>query len=214
MAASINPPNTPIVGNLPVTPEWYRYFVRITKGSNLASEGEVATPPDGGLEGGGLVSGGVTLSIAANGVSNAMLRQSVGTSVVGRMANTAGNVADISAVQDRTVLARQGGLLAFTPVCAVLGLAVNVTAVTTTYTAIATDYLVTADATGGAFTVTLPALAGMLGRVVIVKKIDASANTVTVDGGAANIDGAATRALATQYAAIWVLAGTSEWHVL
>lgn len=59
--------------------------------------------------------------------------------------------------------------------------------------------LILADATNGAITVVLPQAAN--GLTVTVKKTDASANAVTVDGDAAEtIDGAATQAIATQYA--------------
>lgn len=75
------------------------------------------------------------------------------------------------------------------------------------------DYLITADATGGAVTVTLPPVSS--GRVIVVKKLDASVNNVIVDGnGAETIDGAANKALTTQYASIMVMSGATEWHVI
>ncbi|MGY0830279.1 beta strand repeat-containing protein [Azospirillum argentinense] len=58
--------------------------------------------------------GGFATSIANNAVSNAKLRQGAATSVIGRAANSAGNVADIAATADNTFLARRGGLLTFT----------------------------------------------------------------------------------------------------
>jgi len=57
---------------------------------------------------------GNTFSITTNGVGNAQLRQSAGVSVVGRSANSTGNVADITASADDRLLARTGGALSFT----------------------------------------------------------------------------------------------------
>lgn len=86
---------------------------------------------------------------------------------------------------------------------------------TAAYTADATDFLVLCNASGGAFTVTLPAAAAAAGRIYTIKKIDSSANAVTVDGaGAETIDGAATRNLAAQYDALLIQSDGSNWHRL
>ena len=53
------------------------------------------------------------LTIANNAVSDAKFRQSAGVSVVGRSANSTGNVADITAAADNRVLKRSGGSLTF-----------------------------------------------------------------------------------------------------
>jgi uncharacterized protein DUF5907 len=53
-------------------------------------------------------------TIAANAVTDTKLRQSAGTSVIGRSANTTGNVADITASADDLLLARVSGSLGFT----------------------------------------------------------------------------------------------------
>ena len=64
------------------------------------------------------VSGDITLSsagvsaIGANKVTNAQLRQSAGTSIIGRSSNTVGNVADIVAATDG-VLKNEGTALSF-----------------------------------------------------------------------------------------------------
>ncbi len=60
------------------------------------------------------------------------------------------------------------------------------------------DQTVLVDATGGATTINLPA-SPTSGKCFIVKKTDASANAVTVNGNGNNIDGAATQALAAQW---------------
>ena len=55
---------------------------------------------------------GVT-AIGANKVLNTMIRQGVATSLIGRSANSTGDVADIAATVDKQVLRRAGGVLGF-----------------------------------------------------------------------------------------------------
>lgn len=111
---AINAPPTAFVakdGRL--TREAYRFLLSLTRNSNQAGEGNVATDPGSGLAGGGQVSAGISLSIATNGVTNSMIRQSAGTSVIGRAFGSTGNVADIVANADNRVLSRESGQLAF-----------------------------------------------------------------------------------------------------
>lgn len=62
------------------------------------------------------------------------------------------------------------------------------------------DFTVLGDATAAAFTVFVPASNLIAGRIYVVKKIDASANAVTVDAnGGELIDGATTYALGAQW---------------
>lgn len=111
------PPNAPAVdlktGRF--TGEQWRYFNAQWRDVNAAASGSVTTAAGSGLQGGGIVADGISLSIAPNGVSNAMIRQGLPTSVIGRFQNSTGNVADIQAVVNGTVLTRQGDILAFTP---------------------------------------------------------------------------------------------------
>lgn len=87
--------------------------------------------------------------------------------------------------------------------------------VTGTYTITVDDYLILADASGGAFTVNLPSVITSEGRKFVVKKIDASANAITLDGNSSDtIDGAATRSLPTQYDALTFLSDGVEWRVI
>lgn len=55
----------------------------------------------------------ITAEVIDNSVSNAKIRQSAGLSVIGRSANTTGNVADITAGTDAHVLRRSGTSLGF-----------------------------------------------------------------------------------------------------
>lgn len=115
--ASINdipPAKTPLVDERGLmNPPWYRFFVSLLGGANVAAAGDIATPPGSGLEGGGTVAEGVTLSIASDGVTDAMLRPSAACSVIGRYLNSAGNPADIQAGANFRVLSREGDVLAF-----------------------------------------------------------------------------------------------------
>ena len=87
----------------------------------------------------------------------------------------------------------------------------KVTSVTTTYTAMIPDYLILCDATGGAFTITLPAATAVLEKEYTIKKTDASVNAITVNGGGTNIDGAATASLAAQWNTITVKSNGTTW---
>jgi len=91
---------------------------------------------------------------------------------------------------------------------------VSTRAITASGSALAGDFLILADATAGAVTVTLPPVASSLGALIVVKKTDASANAVTVDGsGAETIDGATTQALAAQYDAVTVVCDGIAWWI-
>lgn len=116
-SAPIVPPAPPTIfcepGTGRLTGPAYRYLFQINQKTGEAAAGTIATPAGSGLTGGGAVADGVTLSVAANGITDAMLRQSQACSVIGRYPNSAGNVADIVAVADDQVLGRFGGQLVF-----------------------------------------------------------------------------------------------------
>lgn len=57
--------------------------------------------------------GSVAATIGANKVLDSMIRQSAGLSLIGRSANSTGNVADITAATDNSVLLRSGTSLLF-----------------------------------------------------------------------------------------------------
>jgi len=63
--------------------------------------------------GAGLDLNGTEFSVETNGITDAMLRQSAGLSVIGRSANSTGNVADITATSDDEVLRRSGTSIGF-----------------------------------------------------------------------------------------------------
>lgn len=80
------------------------------------------------------------------------------------------------------------------------------------YNASNTEF-VEANANGGPFTVNLPN-PGVAGDRIIVKKVDATGNAVTIDSnGGPNIDGAATQTLNIQYESLTIVRGTAQWWV-
>jgi hypothetical protein len=90
----------------------------------------------------------------------------------------------------------------------------NIKSITASYTATLADEKIYANATGGAITVTLPAAATSKGKVYSIKKIDLSANAVTIDGNASEtIDGALTKIINTQWTAVSIYCNGSGWYV-
>lgn len=95
------------------------------------------------------------------------------------------------------------------------GFLVDRAAKTTTYVVKAGDSLISADATAGAFTVTLPAAASHTGRVIYVKKIDSSANAVTIDGNASEeIDGETTLDLVIEGDCAMLICTGAGWEIV
>ena len=77
-----------------------------------------------------------------------------------------------------------------------------------------TDCQITVDASGGSRTITLYAASSNSGRQVKVKKIDSSANTVTIDGNSSEtIDGATTQVIEAQYTSLSLVCDGSNWHI-
>lgn len=77
------------------------------------------------------------------------------------------------------------------------------------------DSTILCDASGGIFTVTLPDVLEFAGFKYNIKKIDTSANDVTIDGDGANIDLVSTRLLSgSGLPAITVHSDSTEWWIL
>lgn len=113
----------------------------------------------------------------------------------------------------RLLNARMKGLEAEVAAVGRIGTATRAVTAATTITA--ADALVLVDTTSGAVTVTLPAAAVSTGKRFTVKKTNAGANNVTLDGdGSETIDGAATLAWNTQYAAYTVQSDGSVWWIV
>ena len=71
------------------------------------------------------------------------------------------------------------------------------------------------NATGGAFSVNLPAAADAKHLVYTIKKVDSSGNAVTVDGdGSETIDGATTKDLSSQWSTVTIVSSGSGWLII
>lgn len=71
------------------------------------------------------------------------------------------------------------------------------------------------DATGGARTISLPVAASVKRIVYTIKKMDASANVVTIDpAGAETIDGILTQALTAQYQGLRIQSDGTQWVII
>lgn len=97
--------------------------------------------------------------------------------------------------------------------------AMDIQRVTAAYQMQTLDDLIIADATGGAFAVTLPAVVDAQSKFYMVKRLNAGANAVTVVGrNAEPVDGnAAGAALGAQYASVMVFPdkrGTAQWWIV
>src|SRR4030067_1035165 len=88
-----------------------------------------------------------------------------------------------------------------------------VASITADYTATLNDDTILANATAGAVTVSLPTAVGNTGKKFVIKKIDSSANTVTVDpNGSETIDGQATAGILAQDNAIICQSDGANWR--
>jgi hypothetical protein len=85
---------------------------------------------------------------------------------------------------------------------------------TTAYTATAADSIIYADASGGAFSITLPAVATSTNMILCAVNVGAS-GTVTLDGNLSEtINGATTATLTTQYSFKWIHCNGAAWFII
>lgn len=85
---------------------------------------------------------------------------------------------------------------------------------TSAYTATSSDCVISCDASGGAFTITLPTASGIAGRLYRIKKSDTSGNAVTIDpNGSETIDGSSTKSLTTAYDSVDLISDGTNWEV-
>ena len=95
------------------------------------------------------------------------------------------------------------------------GLKLGQRTVTTNPTIVDTDWTLFCNAFLGPITVALPAAASSAGRVLNIKKMDSSVNTVTIDpNGAEQIDGAATLVINEQFRSIQCQCDGSNWFAI
>lgn len=82
------------------------------------------------------------------------------------------------------------------------------------YPVVETDSVILVDATAAPVTITLPTPVGITGRRYTVKKIDATANAVTIATAAGTIDGAATKVTTVQYTSFDFVSDGANWFII
>ena len=97
-----------------------------------------------------------------------------------------------------------------------IGSKITILNTTASITVKAQYYYVRADATAGAITISLPTALTCAGREIIIKKIDASVNAVTVSkSGTDVIEGGTTSSLAAQWDTVKVISnGNTGWEIV
>lgn len=91
----------------------------------------------------------------------------------------------------------------------------NNRSVTANTTAKLDDFTIRCDCTGGAITVALPLAADAFGQILVIKKIDASGNSATIDpNGTELIDGGASVAIGTQNETKIIQSNGTSWDIL
>lgn len=91
----------------------------------------------------------------------------------------------------------------------------TVTDVTNTYVVLLTDAVIFCDASGGAFSVSLPTAAGNDGKRYYIKKTDSSANAVTIDAdGSETIDDSLAAIIDRQYDSLTLVSDGTEWWIV
>jgi len=71
------------------------------------------------------------------------------------------------------------------------------------------------DATLADMTLTLPYAGLCTSRIYTIKKTDATANTVTIEGlGAETIDGDLTLVIQSQYDSVFLFSDSTNWHIV
>jgi len=92
------------------------------------------------------------------------------------------------------------------------GVAVEISTKTSNYTITLLDSIILGDSLSGSITITLPLASSQKGRGFKIKKIDNSANTVTIKAnGAETIDGSNTKVISSQNVSYTVVTDAVEW---
>lgn len=94
------------------------------------------------------------------------------------------------------------------------GLSASVVTKTDAYDIADADSTVFADASGGAFTLTLPTAVGRTGRLFLIKRVNSGANAVTIDSDGGTIDGASVVVLSREGEFRIVQSDGTNWHIL
>ena len=92
----------------------------------------------------------------------------------------------------------------------------NITRTTASYTVTAADNTILADATGGALTITLPAVTNISGRIYTIKKIGTGGidNAVTITPTGGTIDGGTSYIIYNDWTFVTLQTDGTNWYVI
>lgn len=142
------------------------------------------------------------MSIPQPNVAGGAIVDGGGTTATPYVAATPDEVAN----QDTQITALQTRMTAVEPA---------IVTVTATMTIGAAHRTVLVDASSGAVVINLPAASLNANRILNVKKIDASANTVTIDPNSSEtIDGATTKVISTQWTNVRFQCNGTAWFII
>ncbi len=89
------------------------------------------------------------------------------------------------------------------------------TTTSSSFSVLSTHHTVRCDCTSNNITANLPAASSNTGLVLVIKKVDSTGNTVTIDGNGTDlIDGNSTLAISTQYGTYTVQSNGTGWDIL
>lgn len=168
---------------------------------------------DGGTGSSTAAGARTNLGAAASGLATASgLTMSATDKVLGRSSAGAGAVEEIACTATGRNIIGQASVAA---VQSVLGIGVlSVVTKTGGYVATTSDDVILVDATTGSIIIDLYAAATGTGRSLVVKKIDASANTVTIRGHLAEtIDGSNTKVINSQWTAVDMVCDGTAFYI-
>jgi hypothetical protein len=95
------------------------------------------------------------------------------------------------------------------------GMKLPVNTISSNSTLVASQHTIQATAAGGNITITLPAAGTAIGKVYVIKRIDASGNTCTIQAaGSENIDGFNAFSISAQWASYVIQSTGSGWIIL
>jgi VCBS repeat-containing protein len=114
-----------------------------------------------------------------------------------------------------TLTPKGTGVVSTTATLKYAGVISGLTTKTANYTLVATDHTVLGNATTASFSLTLPTSVGATGQVYIIKKVDSTANTVTIlTTSSQTIDGSSSKVLSYQYDGFQLQSDGANWMII
>lgn len=150
-----------------------------------------------------------TLPIANGGTNNGSLAVTAG----GALYTDGTKVVNVGAGTSGQFLKSNG---ASAPAWSSVSVTNSVASKTSNYTLLTSDFQINGDASGGAFTLTLPTAVGNTGKEFVLFRTDQTfANIITIaTTGGQTINGVSTKTLATQYESWRLISDGANWLVL